>query len=76
MVKGCSEPTLAYLYNYIGVRPGTRDPYDESAIVGLEIAPRELPFVQPRQQPYVGCSGAERTKKLYLFLDHRRAPAP
>lgn len=69
VVRGTVRTNLRYLQAHIGIRPG--DPYNERLITDLERRIKELPFVTPKQRPYVQFT--PETTKLYLFLDARKA---
>lgn len=69
VVRGTVRTNLRYLQAHIGIRPG--DPYNERLITDLERRIKELPFVTPKQRPYVQFT--PESTKLYLFLDARKA---
>lgn len=69
VVKGSSKIGKAYLYSYLGVRPG--DLYNEQQIQRIAIRIKELPFVREIKpsELYFDDNGV----KIVLYLDDRKA---
>lgn len=68
-VEGKGRIAPAYLYSYLGLKPGK--PYNESAVLKIESRLKGLPFVAPSKKPVVEFSGNKA--KIRLFLDKRNA---
>lgn len=69
VMKGKDVVAPVYIYNYIGIRPGTI--YDESKIKRISIRLKELPFVTESKLNEI-VFDAQHTKVL-LYLEPRKA---
>jgi outer membrane protein assembly factor BamA len=69
IIKGNSTVAPVYIYNYIGIKPGSI--YRESQVRKLSSRFRELPFVKEVKQSQILFS--EKETKLYLYLDNKKA---
>lgn len=67
--KGNLKISEAYLYSYIGIRPG--DPYDESRIAAISIRTKELAFAKEARAPAVLFT--DKYTKLIIYLDRKKA---
>lgn len=69
VVKGTAKIGKAYLYSYLGIRPG--DLYNEQQLQRLPLRIKELPFVREIKpaEVYFGDKGA----KVVLYLEDRKA---
>jgi len=67
--KGNLKISEAYLYSYIGIRPG--DPYDESKIAAITTRIKELAFAKEARPPAVLFT--EKYTKLIVYIDRKKA---
>lgn len=68
-ISGTAKISLAYLYSYLGIKPG--DAYNESIVSRLQARLAELPLVSVAKPPRVLFTEEETT--LELYLNHARA---
>ena len=69
VIKGNVKITPAFIYNYIGIKPGLL--YNESRIVKISSRIKELPFL--RETKPFGVIFSEKENKLILFLEKKKA---
>lgn len=69
VMKGKDVVAPVYIYNYIGIRPGTI--YDESKVSRISVRLRELPFVTESKSNEVVFD--EKQTRLLLYLEPRKA---
>jgi outer membrane protein assembly factor BamA len=69
VIKGSAKIAPVYMYNYLGIKPGSR--YNESQLEKVNTRLRELPFVTLKKSSTVVFTN--KTNKLVLNLDKKRA---
>ena len=69
IIKGKPAVASAYLYSYIGIRPG--DLYNESQIKKISSHIKELPFITQTKPFEVYFT--QNISKLYLFLEKKKS---
>lgn len=69
VIKGNAKIAPVYIYNYLGVKPGSL--YDESQLKKINIRIAELPFVRAAKPASV--TFTDKFNKLILNLEKRRA---
>ncbi len=69
LIKGNAKIAKIYLYNYLGVKPGSL--YNESQLIKINTRLAELPFVRATRSANIIFS--DRYNKLYLYLEKKRA---
>ncbi|CAN5365728.1 hypothetical protein BH10BAC1_BH10BAC1_01700 [soil metagenome] len=69
VVKGTAQISSVYIYNYLGIKPGSL--YNEAALKKVNARIAELPFVKATKPASV--SFTNKFNKLILSLEKRRA---
>jgi outer membrane protein assembly factor BamA len=69
LIKGDAKIAKVYLYNYLGVKPGSL--YDESQLIKINTRLAELPFVRTTRSANIVFT--DRYNKLFLYLEKKRA---
>ncbi|MDQ3048366.1 MAG: hypothetical protein M3R27_12515 [Bacteroidota bacterium] len=69
LIKGSAKISSVYIYNYLGIKPGSL--YDESQLKKVNTRIAELPFVRSTKPASV--TFTNKTNKLILNLEKKRA---
>jgi outer membrane protein assembly factor BamA len=69
IVKGDAKIANVYIYNYLGIKPGSL--YNESQLIKVNTRIAELPFVRSTRSANV--TFTKRYNKLFLYLEKKRA---
>lgn len=69
VVQGNAKIANVYLYNYLGIKPGSL--YNEAQLKKVNTRIAELPFLKATRSANV--TFTERYNKLYLYLEKKRA---
>jgi len=69
VIKGNAKIAPAYLYSYLGIKPG--DAYNESRVAAIRARLKEMAFITEQKPPEIVFG--EKTTKLILYLQKRKA---
>ncbi len=69
VIKGNAKITPVYIYNYLGIKPGSL--YDESQLKKVNTRIAELPFIRSTKPAFVSFS--DKFNKLILNFEKKRA---
>ncbi len=69
LVKGDAKIANVYMYNYLGIKPGSL--YNESQLRKVNVRLGELPFIRPTAAARIVFS--DQSTKLFLYLEKKRA---
>jgi outer membrane protein assembly factor BamA len=69
IIKGTAKITSVYMYNYLGIKPGSL--YNESQLKKVNTRIAELPFLRSTKPASILFT--DKSNKLILYLEKRRA---